>query len=135
MTQTVQDGFIFNTIRQERKTAADVIVETDRVLNYLRSLLTLVNLLPARKDLRNLMDNAAGAPGIPHGDALYTADLQQHANPEEISLEVTLAETPDLEDEDSPSRAVLAKLEVVRTMSRKDPFHTPAACAYFKIRK
>ena len=80
MTQTVKDDFIFNTIRQERKTAADGIEETDRDLNYLRSLLTLVNLLPARKDLR--MDNAAGASGIPHCDALYTADLQVHANPE-----------------------------------------------------
>ena len=60
------------------------------------------------------MDNAAGAPGIPHGDALYTADLQIHANPEEVSLEVTLAETPDQENKDSPSSAVLDKLETVR---------------------
>ena len=81
VTQTKQDGFIFNTIRQERKTAADVIVES----YYWRSLLTLVNPLPAK------MDIAPGASGIPHGVALYMADLQVHANPEEVSLEVTLA--------------------------------------------
>ena len=53
----------------------------------------------ARKDLRNLMDNVAGAPGIPQDDALFTVNLQNQANPEEVSLEASLAETPDLEDQ------------------------------------
>ena len=36
----------------------------------------------ARKDLRNLMDNVAGAPGIPQDDALFTENIQNQANPE-----------------------------------------------------
>ena len=68
----------------------------------------------ARKNLRNLMDNAAGAPGIPIGDAFYAANLQHQTNPEEIILDETLVETPELVEEDSPSREVLSKIEAVR---------------------
>ena len=60
------------------------------------------------------MDIAPGASGIPHGDALYMADLQVHANPEEVSLEVTLAETPDQENKDSLSSVILDKRDTVR---------------------
>ena len=60
------------------------------------------------------MDNAAGAPGIPIEDALYVANLLHQANPEEISLDKTLADTPELVEEDSPSREVLSKIAAVR---------------------
>ena len=70
--------------------------------------MTLVNPLPAK------MDIAPGASGIPHGDTLYMADLQVHANPEEVSLEVTLAETPDQENKDSLSSVILDKRDTVR---------------------
>ena len=58
------------------------------------------------------MDIAPGASGIPHGDALYMADLQVHANPEEVRLEVTLAETP--ENKDWLSSVILDKRDTVR---------------------
>ena len=60
------------------------------------------------------MGIAPGASAIPHGDAPYMAVLQVHANPKEVSLEVTLAETPDQENKDSPSSAVLDKCDTVR---------------------
>ena len=62
------------------------------------------------------MDIAPGASGIPHGDALYNymADRHVHANPEEVSLEVTLAQTPDQENKDSLSSVILDKRDTVR---------------------
>ena len=43
--QIVQEDFTNNTLRQERRTGADEIEDSDRDLNYLRSLLTLVSFL------------------------------------------------------------------------------------------
>ena len=43
--QIVQEDFIVTTLKQERQRASDVVEETDRDLNYLRSLLTLVSFL------------------------------------------------------------------------------------------
>ena len=43
--QIVQEDFIVTTLKLERQRASDVVEETDRDLNYLRSLLTLVSFL------------------------------------------------------------------------------------------
>ena len=68
----------------------------------------------ARKNLRDLMDSAAEVPGIHPEDPLFTMRLQPQDNTGEVSLEETLAETPALEDDDSPKRVVMEKLEDIR---------------------
>ena len=42
------------------------------------------------------------------------ADLQVHANPEEVSPEVTLAETPDQENKDALLSVALDKRDTVK---------------------
>ena len=43
--QTVKEHYITNTFKQERKRASEVVEDSDREWNYLRSLLTLVSFI------------------------------------------------------------------------------------------
>ena len=81
----------------------------------------------ARRNLRDIMDNSGEVPGIHPEDPLYAMHLQPQENRGAASLDESLADTPAQEEEDSPQRAALDKLEDIRSQVKEGPQHQPAA--------
>ena len=79
----------------------------------------------ARRNLRDIMDNGE-VPGIHPEDPLYSTLLQQQESRGAGSLDETLAETPAQEVEDSPHRAVMERLEDIRTQVKDGSQNLPA---------
>ena len=85
------------------------------------------NTSSARRYLRDLLDSTGEVPGIHQEDPLYTMRLQPQDIRGAVSLEDSLVDTPAQEEEDSPQRAVLDKLEDIRSQVKEGPQHQPAA--------
>ena len=81
----------------------------------------------ARRNLRDIMDNSGEVPGIHPEDPLYAMHLQPQENRGAVSLDESLVETPAQEEEDSPHRAVMDKLEDIRSQVKEGSQHQPAA--------